>query len=365
VFVLMEMSRGAMYLWAVKQGGTEEIANERDSMDSFQMSKANSCTAQTTWFKTKFLPYHPELEVLVNDLKRRYCRSGNAAAVVDTKALLQRAYSQKCVSNNGTLCIFSVGDALTYAPLMGTKFSRLEVYVKDCSYMFKGMDLTNVDKIDFCGMATRMQGTFENAKLDIIDIIGTENVEAFGECFKHSRLETLTGMDTSSATTCNSMFMGATTQNNGRLKLPKFDLSNCTNIGGMFQNTNIAGVTMVNTGKVQVAVGCYTNCPYLVSYPPTKFDSITDIKQLTGTEELIDMFAGCSSLTNQQMLSKSSAVDFEAELAATAEFYSRPKSLFDSDGYYIVKSSADMNNQFYQKNKTKIDKIKIAGDISI
>ena len=34
-FVLMEMSRGAMYLWAVKQDGTEEIANERDSMDSF------------------------------------------------------------------------------------------------------------------------------------------------------------------------------------------------------------------------------------------------------------------------------------------------------------------------------------------
>lgn len=231
--------------------------------------------------------------------------------------------------------------------------------------MFKGMDLTNVDKIDFCGMATRMEGTFENAKLDIIDIIGTENVETFGECFKHSRLETLTGIDTSSATTCNSMFMGATTQNNGRLKLPKFDLSNCTNIGGMFQNTNIAGVTMVNTGKVQVAAGCYTNCPYLVSYPPTKFDSITDIKQLTGTEELIDMFAGCSSLTNQQMLSKSSTVDFEAELAATAEFYSRPKSLFDSDGYYIVKSSADMNSQFYQKNKKKIDKIKIAGDISI
>lgn len=363
-FVCMDMSRGAMYLWTVGSDGSDNIANERDSMDSFQMTTANSGSKQATWFKNNFLPSHPELQVLINKLKKKYggkVSYSSSQVVLTPEQLYKQAAADGKVSPNGTLTLKSLSDAQKYKAIFG-KFQRIAVDAQNCDGMFKAADLTNVRQIDFGGTATSMNETFRDAQVDVIDIAGTYNVTSFARCFMGARLEQLTGLDTSSAETITQMFFRSKASKNGKLRLPPFDLRSCHCIDGAFSNTNVQNVKLENTDGVTSAVDCYTYCPYLVNYPQTIFPKIRDMKRLTAGEAYIDMFAGCDQLMNSGLATGTEKkADFDELLKQTEDYYGKRDTdeYFDEDGYFRVDGEDSLRTQYYEKNARKISKIRV------
>lgn len=135
-FVCMDMARGAMYLWTVGGSGEDNIANERDSMDSFPMSSANSGSKQATWFKNNFLPSHPELAQLIAALKKKYGgKSLSISNVLTPDQLYKEAQGAGLVMPNGALRIESADRAKRYRPILN-RFARLVVTTPACSHMF-------------------------------------------------------------------------------------------------------------------------------------------------------------------------------------------------------------------------------------
>lgn len=157
------------------------------------------------------------------------------------------------------------------------------------------------------------------------------------------------------------MFYKSKASKNGKLRLPPLDLRSCRCMDMAFSYTNVVNVKLEHTDNIQSAVDCYTQCPYLVNYPPTMFPKVKTLSKLTSGKAYIDMFAGCDQLTNPDLATGGGDANFDELLKQTEEYYRKAEDeeMFDADGYFKITGPDSLRGEYYADNKERISKIRM------
>jgi len=202
----------------------------------------------------------------------------------------------------------------------------------------------------------------------------TSAITDMTDMFKNSRIESVDGLNTSSAVHIDGIFQNCKPLVYKFLQISEFDLSSCETMNFAFQGSALRFIDLKNADKVKTAVDAFKDCFMLERFPTgINFKEITAGTQLASDfyrtrkevfgDDFSKIFTGCAQLPR-----KLGADEYEKDVEELAKWYKEleKKRAGENPDVLVVNSRQDVIDNAEWLYDYKVVKItNIAGSVRL
>lgn len=326
--IIMDARDGRLYQF----GGSDFLAEEDDTSGIIAATRERGISALKAVLRT----YKDLNDIFEKNGISKTIFSGSVETLTD-EALFAEAVGYGLVTKRGGLKVRNSNDVKRYDRIK-YMFSEYAPFPTDAAgasvlnLFYVQTPLTQMNRSTLppinCQYLKSTKNMFCQANVQgPLVLRNTGAVTDMTDMFKNSRVESVEGLNTSSAVHIDGMFQNCKPLVYKFLQISEFDLSSCETMNFAFRGSALRLIDMKNTDKVKTAVDAFKDC-FMLERIPTgiNFKGITAGTQLASDffrtrkdvfgDDFSKIFTGCAQLPR-----KLGADEYEKAIDELAKWY--------------------------------------------